>query len=168
MDREGTVRTVAAKMGVRAGARAFLVDAPPESVAAMDLPPLEVASTLTGSFDHLHLFTLTQRDLDEWVPLLRQHLAPAGTLWVSWPKGRKRGTDLTLPAVIRIGYRHGLVESTCLSIDATWSGLKFTHPKPGKHYQNSYGVLPGQEAGEAGPADDPTDRSSRDGSRGRT
>lgn len=159
-----SVRTVAAKMGVRAGARAFLVDAPPASVEAMSLPPLEVAGTLAGLFDHLHLFTLTQRHLDEWFPLLRQHLAPTGTLWVSWPKGRKRGTDLTLPAVIRIGYSHGLVESTCLSIDATWSGLKFTHPKPGKHYQNSYGVLPGQQAGAA---DEPTDGSSRAGGRGR-
>ena len=37
-----------------------------------------------------------------------------------------------------------MVESTCLRIDDTWSGLKFTHPKPGKVYANSYGTLPGQ------------------------
>lgn len=42
----------------------------------------------------------------------------------------------------RIGYSHGLVESTTLSIDATWSAIKFTHPKPGKTYRNSYGQLP--------------------------
>jgi hypothetical protein len=52
------------------------------------------------------------------------------------------GSDLALPTVIGIGYRHGLVESTCLRIDDTWSGLKFTFPKPGKTYANSYGTLP--------------------------
>ena len=43
---------------------------------------------------------------------------------------------------IEIGYRHGLVESTCLRIDETWSGLKFTHPKRGKVYNNRFGTLP--------------------------
>lgn len=54
------------------------------------------------------------------------------------------GTDLTLPIVIRVAYDAGLVESTCLSVDATWSGLKLTHPKPGKIYANSFGTLPDQ------------------------
>jgi hypothetical protein len=136
-------RSVAAKMGLRAGMRACLVDAPAETVAAMRLPALEIADHLTGVFAYLHLFTTSQRDLDLRFPALKAHLAPTGMLWVSWPKGRKRGTDLTLPVVIRIGYDHGLVESTCLSVDPTWSGLKFTWPKPGKQYANSYGTLPG-------------------------
>ena len=55
--------------------------------------------------------------------------------------GRQLGTDLTLPEVIRIGYNHGLVESTTVSVDTTWSAIKFTHPKPGKEYRNSYGQL---------------------------
>ena len=67
---------------------------------------------------------------------------PGGMLWVSWPKGGRLGTDLTLPTVIAIGYDLGLVESTCLRVDDTWSALKFTHPKPGKTYRNSYGTLP--------------------------
>lgn len=29
-----------------------------------------------------------------------------------------------------------------MSVDATWSALKLTHPKPGKTYRNSYGRLP--------------------------
>jgi hypothetical protein len=62
-------------------------------------------------------------------------------LWVSWPKGRAGGTDLTLRDVIAIGYRHGLVESKTISITAIWSAIKFTYPKPGKQYNNSYGRL---------------------------
>lgn len=136
-------------MGVEAGTRAFLVDGPAASVDAMRLPELNVSARLTGQFDYIHLFVPTQQDLDETFPVLKEHLAPKGMLWVSWPKGRKRNSDLTLPVVIRIGYDHGLVESTCLSIDPTWSGLKFTHPKLGKNYQNSYGTLPDAEVRRA-------------------
>ena len=80
--------------------------------------------------------------MNELFPRLKSHLKPSGMLWVSWPKGKQLGTDLSLPSVIRIGYSHGLVESTCLSVDATRSALKFTHPKQGKAYHNSYGKLP--------------------------
>ncbi|WP_214056781.1 hypothetical protein [Nocardioides aquaticus] len=46
--------------------------------------------------------------------------------------------------MIAIGYDAGMVESTCLSVDATWSGLRFTHPRPGRVYANSFGTLPGR------------------------
>ena len=59
-------------------------------------------------------------------------------------EGRELGTDLTIKSVIAIGYELNMVESTCLRIDEVWSGLKFTHPKPGKTYANSYGTLPDQ------------------------
>jgi hypothetical protein len=68
-------------------------------------------------------------------------------LWVSWPKNRKLGTDLTLPRVIKLGYDQGLVESKTISIDRTWSAIKFTHPKKGKVYKNSYGKLKSSPGG---------------------
>jgi hypothetical protein len=129
-------------MGVRAGSRAHLVNVPDSAREAIDLPPLEVCDELDGEFDYLHLFLVTRSEMDELFPRLKLHLRAGGMLWVSWPKGRKMGSDLTLPAVIEIGYGHGLVESTCLSVDSTWSGLKFTHPKKGKTYNNSFGKLP--------------------------
>ena len=135
-------RSVAEKMGIQPGSRAYLMTAPESTVTAMRLPSLEVSPQLAGKFDYLHLFTTSQADMDDNFPTLAGHLVRTGMLWVSWPKTRKLGTDLTLPEVIRIGYSHGLVESTCLSVDHTWSGLKFTHPKPGKTYRNSYGTLP--------------------------
>ncbi len=136
-------RSLATKMGLKAGTRAIFINAPSDARAAIDLASLHVAADLTGQFDYVHVFVHRQTDLDDQFPTLKPHVTPTGMLWVSWPKGRQLGTDLTIKQVINIGYRHGLVESTCLSIDATWSALKFTHPKPGKVYQNSYGQLPG-------------------------
>ena len=137
-------RTVAQKMGVKPGLRAYLRDAPATAVTAMGLPDLDVPETLTGELDYLHLFVVTQDRLREQFGELRDRLRPGGMLWVSWPKGGKLGTDLTIKSVIAIGYELNMVESTCLRIDEVWSGLKFTHPKPGKVYANSYGTLPGQ------------------------
>jgi hypothetical protein len=134
--------SVAKKMGIKEGSRAILVNAPEAARGAIDPPSLEVATELSGAFGYIHLFTRTQAELDETFPKLKARLEPTGMLWVSWPKGGKLGTDLSLPKVIKIGYRHGLVESTCLSVDATWSALKFTHPKKGKVYRNKYGQLP--------------------------
>ena len=134
-------RTVSQKMGVKEGMRAFFLNAPQSALNAISLPGIDVATSLQGEFDYLHFFTKTQDEVDEIFPKLKQHLKPTGMLWLSWPKGRKLGTDLALPVVIRIGYSHGLVESTCLSVDATWSGLKFTHPKKDKVYRNSHGQL---------------------------
>lgn len=135
-------RNVAQKMGIKPGARAHLRDAPPAAVAAMGLPNLDLAETLTGEFDYLHLFVVRQDRMRAQFGGLRDRLSPGGMLWVSWPKGGKLGTDLTIKSVIAIGYDQNMVESTCLRIDETWAGLKFTHPKPGKTYTNSYGTLP--------------------------
>ena len=128
-------------MGLKEGMRAFFLNAPESALNTINLLGLDVGSALQGEFDYLHFFTKTQVEMDDAFPKLKKHLKPAGMLWLSWPKGKKLGTDLALPAVIRIGYSHGLVESTCLSVDATWSGLKFTHPKKDKVYQNSHGQL---------------------------
>lgn len=134
--------TVSGKMGIKEGGRAIFVNAPETALEAIDPPNLDVAPRLSGRFDYIHLFTKSRVELDDTFPKLKAYLKPTGMLWVSWPKNRKLGADLTLPEVINIGYRHGLVESKCLSVDATWSALKFTHPVKGKVYNNSYGQLP--------------------------
>lgn len=140
------MRTVAEKMGIKPETRAHLVGAPDESVAAMELPVLDVADRLEAEFDYLHLFVTQQGELRKMFVPLRDRLLPGGMLWVSWPKAGRLGTDLTMRSVIAIGYDLNMVESICLRVDETWSALKFTHPKPGKTYANSYGTLPGQRA----------------------
>lgn len=138
-----SMRTVAEKMGLRAGWTAHFVNAPDGVRESMGLPDLQLVP-LNGEVDYLHLFVTTQEQMRDEFPRLVPHLAPQGKLWLSWPKGRRLGSDLTLPRVIEIGYERGLVESTCLSVDDTWSALRFTHPKPGQQYRNSFGTLPDQ------------------------
>lgn len=136
-------KTIAGKMGLKPGMRAYFYNAPADATSAIDTAGLCVAKSSRGFFDYIHLFVKSTAELDTEFPRLKTHLAPGGRLFVSWPKSRQLGSDLTLPEVIRIGYSHGLVESTALSINSVWSALKFTWPKLGKLYQNSYGKLPG-------------------------
>ncbi len=138
----GSARTVAEKMGIKAGWRAHFANAPDDVVAKLGLPRIEIIEHLGGQVDYIHLFVTTQTQMRSEFPDLVTHLGMGGKLWVSWPKGRALGSDLSLPTVIKIGYDCGLVESTCLRIDETWAGLRFTHPKQGKTYRNSYGTLP--------------------------
>jgi hypothetical protein len=135
-------RTVAQKMGVRSGSRARVVGLPAPVVTGLHLPPLVWVDD--GPVDYLHLAVTTAEGMGEALPAQVDAVAPGGMLWVSWPKGRRLGSDLTLPRVIEIAYDAGMVESTCLRVDDTWAGLKLTHPKPGTVYANSYGTLPWQ------------------------
>lgn len=148
MEAQKRQKTVAEKMGVKPMTQALLINAPGQSVAAMRLPTLKMLKSLNeeDTFDYLHLFATTQDQMHEWFPVMRDRLHSGGMLWVSWPKGGRLGTDLTMKSVISIGYTHTMVESICLRIDEVWAGLKFTHPKPGKKYANSYGTLPNQKS----------------------
>ncbi|MES3019676.1 MAG: hypothetical protein V4721_17945 [Bacteroidota bacterium] len=135
------MKTVAEKMGIKAGSDSYFKNAPPDAVSSITLPDINVAETLSGEFDYIHLFVQKQSEQESIFPKLKEHLKLDGMLWVSWPKGGQLETDLSLPKVIKAGYEFGLVESTCLSINSVWSGLKFTHPKKGKAYNNSHAQL---------------------------
>ena len=134
-------KSVAAKMGIKKGMRAILINAPADAIKAIDLPDISLASSMRGDFDYIHFFATTQAAFHKKFPRLKEHLKPAGMLWVSWPKAKQQETDLSLTSIIKMGYDYGLVESKTLSVNATWSAIKFTHPKKGKKYNNSYGKL---------------------------
>ena len=128
-------------MGIKENSKAIFINSDKEAVDTIELPPLNIFHLLSDAFDYIHLFVKSQSVFINQFPRLKPHLKENGMLWVSWPKGGKSGTDLNIKIVIKLGYDFGLVESTCLSINETWSGLKFTLPKKGKIYNNSYGKL---------------------------
>lgn len=135
------MKTVAQKMGIKENAKTHFVDAPKEAIKSIELPNIELLEELTDEFDYIHLFVKQSSEQENVFLKLKKHLKLDGMLWVSWPKGGQLDTDLTLSKVIKIGYEFGLVESTCLSVNTVWSALKFTHPKKGKIYNNSFAKL---------------------------
>jgi hypothetical protein len=71
------------------------------------------------------LFARERRELERRLPGLQRRLAPAGMLWVAWPKrASKVPTDVTEDVVRDVALPRGLVDVKVCAIDATWSGLK--------------------------------------------
>lgn len=130
------------KMGAKAATRALLRAAPPEIKAALRPGGMRMARHLSGTFDFMVDFVTAAEDLPRSFKMLKPHLAPGGQLWIAWPKAKVSDAGPRMKEVIRVGYDHGLVESQCISLNDDWSALKFTFPKPGKIYRNSYGKLP--------------------------
>jgi hypothetical protein len=76
--------------------------------------------------DFAMVFAKSQADMKEQFPKFARRLAPAGMLWVSWPK-KASGivTDLGENDVMRIGLTAGLVDVKVCAVNEVWSGLKF-------------------------------------------
>lgn len=137
-------KSLASKVGLKENSRALLIGASSEIAELLSANGTRFATSLSGSFTYIHEFFVSAAKLSDQVPVLKRHLVEGGALWISWPKANKLETDLSLQQVIAIGYEHGMVESKTISIDSSWSAIKFTFPKKGKKYCNSYGRLPSQ------------------------
>ncbi|HEY6159155.1 MAG TPA: DUF3052 domain-containing protein [Gemmatimonadales bacterium] len=83
-------------------------------------------ASAVGTLDFIQVFTDSKRELERRFPALERALAPAGMLWISWPK-RASGvaTDLTEDVIRAIGLAHRLVDVKVAAVDEVWSGLKF-------------------------------------------
>ncbi|MGD2131527.1 MAG: DUF3052 domain-containing protein [Maricaulaceae bacterium] len=72
-----------------------------------------------------HVFHTIAAELEADLKLLRPLLAPAGQLWVSWPKkSAKTGTDITEDTIRELALPMGFVDVKVCAVDQTWSGLK--------------------------------------------
>jgi hypothetical protein len=118
-------KPLAAKLGLKPGQRTWR-DAMPASVAEeigntgailLDRPEL--------GLDVAHVFATERATLAERLATLRPLLAPAGFVWVSWPKKvAKIPTDITEDTIREICLPMGLVDVKVCAVDSVWSGLK--------------------------------------------
>jgi hypothetical protein len=104
------------------GAYRDLVGSLPDGVTIVD--------RMTAPLDMVHLFATQAAGLADALPSCRDAVAPAGMVWVSWPK-KTSGvvSDLSDVVVRGIGLKLGLVDIKVCAVDAIWSGLKFVLPK---------------------------------------
>lgn len=135
------ITSIPSKIGVKPNMRTIFIKAPVETLGVIESPLLDVKTRLSGKFEYIHLFVKRQKEFHQHFPKAKKCLQQPGMLWVSWPKGGLLHTDLNIKVVIKLGYEYGLVESKAISIDETWSALKFTWPREKVKYNNSYGKL---------------------------
>jgi hypothetical protein len=115
------------KLGFKAGMRAHYAGAPEGFEALVgDLPEgVRVLARPAAGLDLAVLFVRERRELERRLPALHGKLAPAGMVWVAWPKrAAKVPTDMTEDVVRDVALPRGLVDVKVCAIDETWSGLK--------------------------------------------
>jgi hypothetical protein len=115
---------LARKLGLAPGQRVLFEEAPGEDW--VEVP--DGATVLRRAAPELDLvvtFVTSERRLRDRLAALRPRLAPAGALWVAWPK-RASGvaTDVSEDVVRDLALTGDLVDVKVIAIDETWSGLK--------------------------------------------
>lgn len=114
------------KLGFKDGMRIGIVREPASFRSLLAGMPSEISEPSRGELDFVVLFVTRFADLKKDFARLQKRLAPAGTLWVSWPKKSSgKPTDLDENLVRDHGLAEGLVDVKVCAIDGTWSGLKF-------------------------------------------
>ena len=116
------------KLGIGEGTR-FAVKSDPPGFAA-SLGPLPPGATrlarVRAPLDVVVAFFTSRAALGRAWPGLTAAAAPAGAVWVAWPK-RASGvaTDITETTLRADLLPSGWVDTKVCAIDDTWSGLRF-------------------------------------------
>ena len=116
------------KLGIKDGFRVRMVNAPSDVLAELKAPlsACEVVRDGKSPLDFAIVFTKSGAELVKEFKRIAKLLAPAGMLWVSWPK-KSSGvpSDLDESIVRDIGLDAGLVDVKVCAVTDVWSGLKF-------------------------------------------
>jgi hypothetical protein len=114
------------KLGIGAGMRVYLGNAPDDYGALIGLDPGQIETVgARARFDLAHLFGDSAARLARDLTTLAARLPADGVLWVSWPKKSSGvATDISEDTLRAIALPLGLVDIKVCAIDATWSALK--------------------------------------------
>jgi hypothetical protein len=119
------------KLGIKDGFGVALLHVPDEVKTELRNALLKCRRETVASknLDFILLFAKSRAGLElELLPAAKA-LAPAGMLWISWPK-KSSGvpTDLTENVIRQSGLDVGLVDVKVCAVTDVWSGLKFVIP----------------------------------------
>ena len=116
------------KLGIKPQFRVALVDLPSEVDAELK-EALALCRRINHGKEPLDFALVcvkTGADLKKQFAHLKKRLAPAGMLWISWPKKSSGvASDLDENVVRAIGLTAGLVDVKVCAVSEVWSGLKF-------------------------------------------
>jgi hypothetical protein len=127
------------KMKLKPEQRAAVINAPDGYVEALRPLPegVELVEELEETFDWVQLFVKTQAELEQVIHSVRAALNPAGTLWITFPKGSSKiQTDLTRDKGWDALGALDLKWITLISVDDTWSAFALRPYKPGEERQS--------------------------------
>jgi hypothetical protein len=123
---------LAKKIGIKPNSIVVLVDAPDSFEKTLGKLPrgATLRRQYRGKRDMTIWFARSRKALEARVERMTP-LAADGGLWIAWPKkSSSMASDLTQAIVRKLGIGAGMVDFKVCAIDATWAGLRFSHPRP--------------------------------------
>jgi len=122
---------LAKKLGIKDGFRAALLHVPDDVTSELRaaLEKCQIVKLARGALDFVFLFTKARAALEREMMTAARALAPAGMLWIAWPKKSSGvSSDLDENIVRGTGLAAGLVDIKVCAVTDIWSGLKFVIP----------------------------------------
>lgn len=122
-----SVAPLAKKLSLKDGMRMWR-DSMPDRIAdeiAAEGLQFQLLETAQAPIEAAHIFVTSRGALATKLRQLMPLLAPAGMIWVSWPKkASKLPTDITEDVIRKVALPMHLVDVKVCSVDDIWSGLK--------------------------------------------
>ncbi len=119
------------KLGIKDGFRVALLYTPADVTSELRaaLAKCRIVKPARGALDFIFLFAKERVELEREVMTAARALAPAGMLWIAWPKKSSGvSSDLDENIVRGTGLGAGLVDIKVCAVTDVWSGLKFVIP----------------------------------------
>jgi hypothetical protein len=118
------------KLRIQPGQQLLVLNAPPGYIESLgELPEgarLSEQPDPQAAYDFCHLFAKNSPELADLVPTAVEAIRYDGLLWVSYPKkSSKVKTDLSRDTLWELPGATGLRPVTQVSIDGTWSAIRF-------------------------------------------
>ena len=114
------------KLGIKPQFRVRFYGIPAQVKAELQPALVGCTQPKAAPLDLAMLFVTTSADLQRQFREVAKQLAPAGMLWISWPKKTSGvASDLDENLVRKIGLDAGLVDVKVCAVSEVWSGLKF-------------------------------------------
>ena len=119
------------KLGLKDQFRYLLYNAPEDYLNwfnNIELNLYKITTKSKESTNFIHVFCITEKDLEYVNEVYKPLLVKNGMLWVSWPKGGSKIKTTLKRDMIRDYFLHnGLVDVKVAAINEDWSGLKFVY-----------------------------------------
>jgi len=121
-------KALPAKLFIKENYNVVLINAPTDYQSL--LTPLPDGVTITTDVipdaDFIQVFIMNREEMEQQLEPLIKTLKPNGWLWVSYPKGSfKVKTDINRDSIWEFGKGLGLKAVHQISIDETWSSMRF-------------------------------------------
>ncbi len=125
-ENEPSSKPVFKKLLLKPGQRAVFLNAPEEYGEVLRQIPagVEVSKTLDGQFDFIQYFVTRKVQLDADIGRIKSAMKPATLLWITYPKSKALGTDLSRDMLREHLLSSGLVAVAMVAIDGTWAAMR--------------------------------------------